>query len=258
MAKEKKSKKGCWLKVLYGILILLLIIGATLLVYYMNFKPTVDARLQDLLNQSFDTTQFTDQVSSHKADLGQKLNACTNSSSICNADGDIDHTIFWSSDIRVTSDLDLNKYDIANLCSQLNALTILSESGAEALFGCLAAVRINWILTATTIDYTIIYKMNARYLAQSLSLSSAPEAMYLTITASLDLTVVKPVKSVNVTINQLTGEDNAYCWGKICESLQVGEGIENQLAYLPMRYIEQMNATWQSRYVIKEDFIRIK
>ena len=244
MDKKKKTKKGCFKQSLFALFVFILIVGAALLLLFLNNDNTeYDERFEALLNQNFDRTQFTDQVSRYRADFGEKLRNCTNSPNICDDNGNIDYEIFASSATRLTSDLNLDKYDLANLCTQLNRLYAFSSEGEGALIGALGINRIAWTLSQNCIDYKIVYEVTQ---------------MFMTVEASLDITLANPVKSVSIFVNSLEGEDNEYCVNTLFELLKLSSDTDETLAYLPMNYLGQINLIWQTRFVIGNEYITVK
>lgn len=259
MDKKKKTKKGCFKQSLFALFVFILIVGAALLLLFLNNDNTeYDERFEALLNQNFDTTQFTDQVSRYRADFGEKLRNCTNSPNICDDNGNIDYEIFASSATRLTSDLNLDKYDLANLCTQLNRLYAFSSEGEGALIGALGINRIAWTLSQNCIDYKIVYEVNLSQLKSMINFKNVPSQMFMTVEASLDITLANPVKSVSIFVNSLEGDDNEYCVNTLFELLKLSSDTDETLAYLPMNYLGQINLIWQTRFVIGNEYITVK
>ena len=255
MADKKKSKKGCLIRILYGFLILIVIIGAALLVFFAKGDNNVDLKFQQLINVQFEASNFTNEVDKWRADFGEKLKNCTNTPTICDDEGNIDYAVFMSDDVRVNSDIELDRFDFAIMCSQLNVLGAGMDDSLGSLVQCLSINRIEWQLFANKMQYSIIYNIDVEKFSKIISLTQKPEKMYLTVNSEIDLSVTDSVKSVTFTVNELTGESNDYCVAKL--GLDV-ESAREKLAYLPVSYLDDISTMWNARYIFKDNYVLVK
>lgn len=259
MKKEKvKGKKGCWWRGLMAILLLLLGAGVALLVTYINQKNSVDEQFQKLVNQEFDSTAFSDTVSTYRVNFATKLRSATGNNDVCSDNGTINFDVLTGGSLALTSDWMLSKYDLAIYCSQRNEHIVLSDDNLELILKISTISRITWTISAPTgIEYTIIYQIPGSSLKSRVALNNAPEYVYLTAQVILDLSLAEPVKMYKYTINSLNDEDSNYCLKHIFGESNYTEKLQKQLAYTPISYLNELNKQWGSSIVLASDTIKI-
>ncbi len=256
--KEKgKLKKGCWWRALLIFLMLLLVAVTALLVNFLNGRNAGDQRFEELLNQEFDSSGFTDNVSRWRGDFVESIRTATGNASVCDDEGEIDFDILMGKDSRLNASWSLDKYDLAIYCSQRNGYGLLNATVVEQLRGLMTINRIDLIITGQVIEYTIVYQIAGSGLSSVYSMTRVPESVYLVANATIDLSQGEPVKMYNYTINQLTGEDNEYCLKRIFGSVGYTEKVLREFAYTPFAYLEELNELWGSRFALTSNSIKL-
>lgn len=259
MRKEKDNKKrGCWWRCLIIIAMLLLAVGVMFLMSFLNNRNSVDTKFQQLVNQEFSKTAFTDNVNISKwqEEFASKLRTATGNNAICSDAGEINFETLDSS-AGLVNNWTLSRYDFAIYCSQRNKQAVLSDDNLDILLNKATINRISWTISGQELTYSIVYQFKGGDIAMIVTMSNVPDKIYLTAEATIDLTALEPVKMYNYTINKLTGDDNEYCLKKIFSENAYTEKMKKQLAYKPFSYLEELNKLWNTRLALKNDSIII-
>ncbi len=254
----EKGKKGCWWYGLVCILLLLLAGAMAILMAYLNGRNGVDSEFQRLVNQKFDSTAFSDNVSKLKPEFASKIRDATGSEAVCSEAGEVNFAVLNSSESRLVKDWALKWYDFAIYCSQRNANSVLSDDNLEIVMSYATINRLEWEITNQKIEYTIVYQFKGKDISNFVRIKTVPDYVFLVAKSTIDLSLLEPVKMYNYTINKLTGEDNEYCLKKIFGDTKYNESLQKKLAYLPFSYLEELKNTLKAKIVLSNDAITLK
>ncbi len=256
--KKKIGKKGCFFRCLTILGILALIVCGALLVFFSaeDQRPT-DAKFESLINQTFNTLGFADTLTNQAPSLGTKLRTATNTTEITDDNGNLNYAIFLASQDLLINPLSLNRYDLGNLITQLNAVGSLSGSGVSEIIGNLKAHQFNYTLGDKTMTYQAIYALDTTYLSQKIKMEKIPEIIYFTISATLDLKLSADLtlKTYTFTINNLNSSDSDYCINTLLSLSKAQKSEITVFPLLPLTHLNSLATLWNTPFTFSSDLI---
>ncbi len=254
---KKQGKKGCWLRLLTGVALFVLVAVVALLVNHLYSNRNLDTKLESLVNAEFDRSAMADNVSEHAGEFATKLRTAFGNANVCDDSGKIDFDVLMAEGSTLSAEWTLNRYDFAIFCSERNGLWLQSGENVPAIVYWLKIVQIDWEISNNVITYKIVYSVSGKNLAKIVNIKSQPEVVYITATATIDFRSSTPVKSVGFVVNQLRGEDNEYCLKKILGGGDFTSTKQTAFAYLPFDYIRELNSLWKTKMQILTDAIAL-
>ena len=248
-----RKKRGCLVKCLIalGMLVLVVFVGW----YAMSRdsgKQQVDERYITLASQSFDTTPFDSIITNtNKQEFYSKVRLSLKNADSYFVNNELNVAKIASQKVEFKDNLTLNSVDVTNLAELFVNSIVAIDNKFTSILNCSDIQKIVINQVESKINYSIIVKFKTEqfYLyANSINYSKVTK-LYLTINATVDLlsSASMPIENVSMKVNELTGEDNAYCTDVILEAFGIKK-YSKELAYLPFEYCKYLIALWENRY----------
>ena len=239
--REKSKKRGCIVTGLLVILGIAVVVAASIYVTYLySNNKKIDEKYVTLMTKEYQIDDFASVVTNaNRFEFYKKVrNSARSSQELL-----LENTYF-------AQNLTLNEVDLAVFYNSVLNSKISYLNKFDTLFSVLDCQSLKITQTQNEIQYKAYFKVKTESfsnLAQSLYFKDMQD-FYLTMSASINFISSIPVKSFELQVNKLTGDDNTYCVNKILTAFGIKVDEANQMGYVPFLFNKTQNEVWGTKF----------
>ncbi|MBQ7977836.1 MAG: hypothetical protein IJ301_04550 [Clostridia bacterium] len=255
MKEKKRFKKGC---IKNSLIILFIVIATGVIALFVILGAlggsAGDAKLNELLNREY-SIPFADKITTmqeQETQLKLVQNFVLSDGSNILTNGEFDFDKFSSDLTRLQSDISLTGYDFAVLAN-----CVLGSLASDDFVNIFKLIDFNLQTVessnTTYINYRATLKIDLTSLKSQRALEKLPDFVYITFDTTLDtkMSLDNMLVGLNLQINRLTGDDNAYAVEKLMELLGLTQNDINSVAKFPVDYFVEQVKIWQANFSIE-------